>query len=247
MTSRAFLFLFLLTGFTLAQIDMYPEGAAALEKKFNSTAGIDTRYVSGGLVTVSELSVPAKARNEFSKSLESLRKQNFTRALQELKRALAIDPAFPGAYNNLGVVYAHLGDTQQEREALEKAVACNDHFKLAYLNLARLDMVSSDFIDADIALRKVAALDPGDPTPLFLLAYSEMMQGNLSESIATANQAHALNQPHAFAHRVAARVFERQRQFDRAMAELKMFLEEEPTSPSAADVRKELEIVQRLQ
>jgi len=247
MTSRVFFFLFLLTGVALAQIDMYPVGAAALEKKFNSTAGINTRYTSDGLVTVSDLSVPAKARNEFSKSLESLRKQNFTRALQELKRALAIDPAFPGAYNNLGVVYSHLGDTQQEREALEKAVACNDHFKLAYLNLARMDLVSSDLEGADEALVKVSVLDPSDPVPVLLLAYSELMQGRLPQSIAAASKAHGLNQPHAFAHRVAARAFEQQRQFDRAIAELKTFLKEEPASSSAADVRRELEIVQRLQ
>ena len=246
MTSRAFFSLFLFTGVALAQIDTYPEGAAALEKKFNSTAGIDTRYTSGRLVTVSELAVPAKARNEFSKSLESLRKQNFTRALQELKRAIAIDPAFPGAYNNLGVVYAQLGDSQHEREALQIAIALNDHFALAYLNLARMDMVSSDFSDADVALGKASALEPGDPTPLLLLAYSEMMQGHLSESIVAANQAHALHLPHAFAHRVAARVFERQRQFDRAISELSLYLEEEPASPWAAEVHREIDVVRRL-
>lgn len=243
MTSRAFFVVLLLAAAAAAQIDIDMSPSAPAERRFNSPAGIST---TSGLVTVAELSIPAKARKEFDKGLESLRKQDFKQALQHLNGAVFIYPPFAGAYNNLGVVYARLGDTACEREALEKAIELNDHFALAYLNWARLSLAASDYAGADGALRKVANLDPGDPLAVVLLTYSEFMQGRWEDAITASQRAHSLNKPHAFAHRVAARAFEQQRQFGRAIAELNLFLEEDPSSPIADSVRKELGIVQAL-
>lgn len=248
MTSRAFLVVLLLAGCAAAQIDidMAPTGTAVLEKRLYSNAGSTGTYSSPGLVTVAELSIPLKARKEFDKAVESLRKQDLKQALRELNNAVVIYPAFPGAYNNLGVVYARLGDTEREREALEKAIELNDHFSLAYLNWARMHLAASDYAGADGALCKVANLDPSDPLAIVLLAYSEFMQGRLPEAIANSERAHALEKPHVFAHRIAARAFEQQRQFDRAIGELNLFLKEDPSSSIAESARRELKIVQDL-
>lgn len=245
MTSRVFFVALLLTGCGAAQtdIDVSPSGPAALEKRFNSAASVSP---ANGLVTVSELSIPAKARKEFDKGLDALRKGDLKQAARHLSEAIVIYPAFPGAYNNLGVVYARLGDTECERASLQKAIALNDHFELAYLNWARMSLASSDYANADTALGKVANLDPGDPTALVLLAYSEFMQGHLPKAIAASARAHALGKPHVFAHRVAARAFEQQQQFDRAIGELTSYLKEDPSGPLSDSVRRELEIVQAL-
>ena len=249
MKSRAFLFVLLIAGPVAAQIDidMAPAGAAELQKRFNHTTNSIPGFSSSGLVTVSELSIPAKARKEFDRALESLRKQDLKQALQQLKRAVAIYPAFSGAYNNLGVVCARLGEAACERGALEKAIELNDHFKLAYLNWARMSLANSDFKDAEAALTKVFNMDPSDATATVLLAYSQFAQGHWQEAIATSGKAHALEMPHAYVHRVAARAFEQQRQWDGAVAELKMFLKEDPTGPRSAAVRRELEMVQGTQ
>lgn len=243
MTSRTFFVVLLLAGYAAAQIDidMSPSGPAALEQRLNSTA-----RVSGAMVTVSELSIPAKARKEFDKGLDALQKQDLKQALQHLNKAVFIYPAFPGAYNNLGVVCARMGDTECERESLQKAIELNDHFELAYLNYARMSLATSDYAGANTALGKVSNLDPADPTALVLLAYSEFMQGHFREAISAGEKAHALGQLHSFGHRVAARAFEQERQFDRAISELNLYLKEDPSSPIADSVRKELEIVQNL-
>ncbi len=246
MKLRLFLAVFLLGASAAAQLDLdtAPMGGADLEKRFNSTAG--NGQPSAGLVTVPELSIPSKARKEFDKAVALMRKSELKQALEHLNKAVVIYPAFPGAYNNLGVVYAHLGEVECERESLQKAIELNDHFVLAYLNWARMNLASSDFADAEEALDKVATLDPGDPTAIVLLAYSEFMQGHLQGAISASERAHALAKPHAFAHRVAARAFERQRQFDRAIAELRVFLKEDPGGSLAGATRKELAIVQAV-
>jgi Flp pilus assembly protein TadD len=249
MKSRAFLFLLLIAGPAAAQsdVDIAPAGAAELQKRFNHAASSLGDSSSSGLVTVSELSIPAKARKEFDRALQSLGKQDLKHALERLNKAVEIYPAFPGAYNNLGVVCARLGDAACEREALARAIELNGHFILAYLNWARMSLANSDFKDAEAALTKVFNLDPSDATAMVLLAYSQFLQGHGQEAIATTGRAHTLGQPHAFAHRVAARAWEQERQWDRAVAELKMFLEEEPNGPRSDSVRRELEMVQAAQ
>jgi tetratricopeptide (TPR) repeat protein len=194
-------------------------------------------------VSANELGVPAQARREVEKANEFLVKRDYTHALQRLKKAVAVYPAYAGAYNDLGVIYGRTGDVAHEREALERAISLNDHFALAYLNLARMNIVGSDFRAAKTALEKASAFDPGDPVSLTLLAYVELSEGDLDSAIATSQKAHGLSKPHAFAHHLAARAFESEKQFDRAIAELETSLLEEPVGPRADGARQELEIL----
>lgn len=246
MTSRTIVFLLFLATSAVAQIeiDTWPSGADALARRFASAMTNDNSYSGNGIVTTAELSIPAKARKEFDKALAALGKQDFTRARHELSKAVVIDPAFSGAYNNMAVVCARLGDKACEREALEKAIDLNDHFELAYVNWARMSLASSDFAGAEKALARAATLEPKDGAAMGLLAYSEFMQGRLEDTIRTSERAHNSGEPHAFAHRVAARAYEGQNQFGRAIAELETFLKENPTGPLADTARRELAIVQ---
>lgn len=231
----------LFVGFALAQgpenIDMYPSGVpASLERSYPLAS-----------ISVADLSIPPRARKEFEKASELIQKREFQKALERLNRAIAIDPAFALAYNNLGVVYSHLGDSVSDRKALERAIALSDHFALAYENLGRLDITDADFSGAEAALQKASNFDPQNPVTLILLGYSELMQNHFDGAIATSQKAHALNQPHAFAHRIAARALEQEHQYPEAIAELKVCLAEEPAGSRADAARRELEIVQNLQ
>lgn len=248
MTSHTIVLLLLLATSAAAQteIDTLPSGADALERRFISGMTNDRGHSASGVVTAAELSIPAKARKEFDRALEALGKQDFARARRELSKAVAIDPAFSGAYNNMAVACARLGDQACEREALEKAIGLDNHFELAYVNRARMSLANSDFADAEKALERAATLEPKDGAVMVLMAYSRLMQGRLDDTISISQRAHNSGQPHAFAHRVAARAYERQNQFGRAIAELEVFLKENPTGPLADTARQELAIVQSV-
>jgi len=194
-------------------------------------------------VSASELRVPARARKEFEKANESLSKDDLDQALRRLKKAVSLYPDYASAYNNMGVVYARLGEPAPEREALQRAVGLNDHFALAYLNVGRMEIAAGDFPDSVTALHKALALDAGNATTLILLAYAELEQGQSEEAIAISRKAHALPKPHAFAHRVAARAFVHEKQISQAVSELQVSLDEEPTGPRADAVRTELKVL----
>ena len=211
--------------------------------KFDAT--VDSG-VGGAVVSLAELAIPARARKEFDKSNELLRKQRFIDALHELNKAVKMYPHFASAYNNMGVIYAWLGDTDCERLALQTAIEMNNTFELAYVNWARLNIASADYKDADAALHKASSLDASDTTPLVLLAYSALAQGNAQEALTLSHKAHTQGGLHAFAHRVAARVFEQRNQLADAVAELKLCLQEQPAGPGVDAARNELHIVESL-
>lgn len=200
-------------------------------------------FAGNPLASISDLGVPSRARKELDKANELISKQELDQAIRKLNKAISIYPAYALAYNNLGVIYSRLGDLAQEREALEKAISLNDHFALAYLNLGKMNLVAGDFKEALTEFDKASTFDPADPTTLILLAYAEFKQGHFDEAIATTRKAHAMEKSHAFAHRVAARVFEKQGQPANAIAELELFLKEAPAGSAADSVREELKTV----
>jgi tetratricopeptide (TPR) repeat protein len=205
-----------------------------------SESGTTGGMTSGAFVSASDLGVPAKARKEFDKANELIDKQDFSQAIQRLNKAIAIYPGYVGAYNNLGVIYARLGDRNKERDVLQKAVSIDEHYAPAYMNLGRMDISTGDFQGAETALNKAASADPTDAMTLVLLSYAEFMNHRFDEAIATSKLAHMQKGTHAFAHQVAARAFAQKRDGASAIAELEMFLKEEPTGPRAEIARTEL-------
>jgi len=106
-----------------------------------------------------------------------------------------------------------------------------------------MEMKANNYPAAEPVLAKAAELDAGDVNALVLLSYSEFMDKNFDAAIANTRKAHALQHSHAFAHRVAARVFEQEKRRADAIAELETFLEEEPSGPRAAAARQEIDVV----
>ena len=221
-------------------IDVSPsgptQGRSAIDAQRN-------RVPESALVSISELEVPKRARKELEKANQSLARQDWTQARDRLFKAISFYPAYAGAYNNLAIAYEHLGEADQERQSLEKAIALDDRFILARLNLGRMKIKQGKLQEAEAALKEALTLAPQDPNTLILLADCQFLQKHFNDAIATSYAAHNLSAPHADAHRLAARVFEQQGQFERAEAELKLFLREAPSGPAAEAARNELQIV----
>lgn len=213
-----------------------------VELKVNLSAGRRADIVPASyLVGIADLKVPSSARKEFEKANELIAKQDFAKAIQRLDKAIVFCPNYAGAYNNLAVAYANLGDRARESEALQKALSLNDQFAPAYVNRGRMNIAASNFSDAVVPLEKASTLDPTDPIALVLLAYAQYMDQRLDAAIGTGRKAHTLDKPHSLVHRIAAGAFEMKGDGANAITELELFLQEELAGPSADSARKELE------
>lgn len=203
-------------------------------------AGESRGAASGPVVSVADLSVPSKAAKEFDKSNEFMNRHEFSMAIQSLNRAIAIYPQYASAYNNLGAIYARLGDHVKEREALEKAIRLNDHLAAAYLNLGRMNMTDANFPAAEDVLKKAATYDPTDVITLVLLSFCQFEDKHIDDAITTSHIAHGLLGKHSSVHLVAARSFELKHDKSGAIAELELYLKEDPNGDPAEAARKEL-------
>lgn len=193
---------------------------------------------AGALISAADLGIPAGAAKEFDKALRLIAHEDWNQALEHLRKAVTIYPSYASAYNDLGVVYTRLGDRVHGREALQKAISLNDHLAPAYVNLSRISIGADDFPEADALLNKALSLAPSDATTFILLSYVQVREGQMDAAIATSQRAHALPEGrHAFVHLGAAHAFEQKHKISDAIAELRLFLAEDPGSPQAAEVR----------
>jgi Tfp pilus assembly protein PilF len=196
-------------------------------------------------VGAADLNIPESAAKEFDKATGLMAKQDWKKAIERLNRALAIYPKYVAAYNNLGVVYARMGDRPHERDALQKAVSLNDHFAPAFVNLAKMAIADRDMPQAETLLDRATAFDPANTSALILLANVELLDHHYDQAIATCQKAHTLAQDsHALAHYIAARALEHESRLSNAATEFQTFLREEPTGERAESVRKELAVIQ---
>ena len=223
-------------------------GSTELEVKVKRTS--DPEGTAGvpasPFVSAADLGIPAGAQKEFDKANEFIGRQDLTKAIQRLNHAIAMYPAYAGAYDNLAVIYARQGDRAREREVLQKAISINDHFAPAYVNIGRMNISTGDFPGAESALDKASSFDPTDAMTLVLLTYTEFMNRHLEQAVATSRKAHTLSGVHAFVHQVAARAYEQKRDAADAITELELFLKEEPEGPRAEIARKELAEVRAI-
>lgn len=90
-----------------------------------------------GLVSVNsaDQSVSPKAKEAYDSALSMIREQHFEQALEPLKRAIAIEPNYFSAYNDLGVLYMRSKQFDQAEDALRHAIKINNKMYLPQLNL----------------------------------------------------------------------------------------------------------------
>jgi len=82
--------------------------------------------------------VPHKAIVEFRRGTEAFKKQQVAAAVDHLKAALAIDPEFVDAHNDLGVAYLALRDFEQGAVHFKQAIALAPTYEPAIDNLCIL-------------------------------------------------------------------------------------------------------------
>jgi tetratricopeptide (TPR) repeat protein len=192
-------------------------------------------------VAVADLDIPVEAKKEFDKASDSMARQDWPGAQQRLKQAIAIYPRYALAYNNLAAVYSHMNDGVHQREALEKAIALNEHFVPALVNLAKLCFQDGNPARSETLLQSALNAEPNNAGTMMLLAQAQLLNKHFEAAIATAHDAHKI--PHeglAVIHFIAARAFERQNRPQDALIELRIFLTEEAAGARADQVRKEI-------
>jgi Flp pilus assembly protein TadD len=113
-----------------------------------------------GPISVTRLThkVPKKARDAFNRATAFAQKDKHDDAVRELEQAVALDPAFADAYNNLGVQHFLENRMDASEIALRHALELDPAFTTAHINLAYLAVTKNDLAAAEREAQRAIAL-----------------------------------------------------------------------------------------
>ncbi len=190
------------------------------------------------MTSAAELRAPQNARKAFDQGMTAWQKKDYQQAAEKFEKAVADYPEYDTAYNNLGVMYAHLGQNDKAMAAFKRSVELNDKNADADRNLARMLMRNKEYPQAEELLKKALTVQPPDAPTLTMLAIAEIQDGKPDDALRDAQQVHAF--PHdgyAVVHYVAGEALEEKNQFAKASAEYALYLKESPNGAEAVQVK----------
>lgn len=125
----------------------------------------------GGTVSIRQLrhKVPKPALKLAKKSDALRRKRDYRGSAELLEQAVALDPEFLPAFNNLGCRYMEMGEYAKAADAYSKAVAIDPSQAFVYVNLSVALINAERAADAVAAARRAMDLDPGSPKARYAL------------------------------------------------------------------------------
>jgi tetratricopeptide (TPR) repeat protein len=234
-------------GFQSTESAVFEVDARQIQTEYVAVERGDRKVApSNGMVDAAELRIPEDARKQFQKAAQAMSREDWNQARDALGKAVERYPQYAAAYNNLGIVYSRLADSKRANEALQKAISADQHFAPAYVNLGELCIRQSDYKRAEATLTRAVALDPRDAKALMLLADAQLLNQEYDAAIETAKRAHTL--PHdrlALTHYISAKAYEHENRRQDAIAQLQLFLQEEPQGTRADHMRDEIKQLQR--
>ena len=192
-------------------------------------------------VSIAQLKVPEKAREENIKAQEAMKKKDVAAAWKHVNKALEIAPAFAGGLTTRALLELDADKVDTAVADLEKAVNLDAGYGLSFLVLGAAYNQLRHFDDAIRALDHGVALMPN-----FWQGYFELGKAYLGKSDLT----HAREQldrcsqqaPSDYAplHLVKANLDLAVHDYPAAMTELEAYLDREPNSVNSDEARKTL-------
>lgn len=193
------------------------------------------------MTTANDLKVPSDARKSFHKGFEALQRHDYQKAADLFQKAITAYPQYDAAYDNLGVAYMHLKQTDKAREAFARAVQLNDKNAEANRNYGRVLLANKEYPQAVDVLKKSLMVEPQNPSTLLMVSIAQFQTHDFDGALQSALKVHQLpHQGYAMAHYVAGRTYEVKHEYPQATAEYETYLKEDPKGSQVEQVRNAL-------
>jgi tetratricopeptide (TPR) repeat protein len=127
--------------------------------------------VATGTVSVSSLrhAVPKPAVKDFNRARKLAASGKLLDAAQELEKALALDPDFEEARENLGGLYLRLGRPAEAEPHLRRAIELDPSSSAAHSNLSIFQLLAGDLGAAERTARRALELSRDNDWARFVL------------------------------------------------------------------------------
>jgi hypothetical protein len=200
---------------------------------------------SGPTVSLSQFSVPAKARALYEKAVHALQHGKPDDSRNKVNAALAIYPKFPEALTLRGMIEADAGNPTAAIADLQQSIQYDSNYAAAYLALAAVFNSSGRFDESLPVLGQAERLAPNTWQVYFELARADIEKAKFAEGLRNIDHASDLQGgPQKEApelHLVRGYALIGLTEMPRAAQELETFLAREPHGDLADHARTMLE------
>jgi Flp pilus assembly protein TadD len=201
---------------------------------------------SPGRVSVHELSVPRKARDEFQKGLSLLySKSDYQGALTHFQHAIKYYPTYYEAYVHEGNAYFNLNDAPAAEQAMRKSVELSGgRYPDALFLLAGLLNKTDRASEAETLARQGIAIDDASWYGHYELARALFLLNRPEDAEKSANRAVDLKPDSCQVYLLLAKIHDQRHDHTALLRDLDAFLRFAPAGPGTERARKTREEVQ---
>lgn len=174
-------------------------------------------------------SYPANAVYPYWLSRMAYRQLDLQRALTNAQTAVRLDPKFMKAYDQLGLCFAGLNQTNEAIQAYTEAIRLNrgqaSRSPWPSMNLGSLLLRLERLDEAESHLRDSVSIDPRFPTAHLRLGRVLEKKERLDDAVAELSEAARLDPTYPEPHYALARIYRQRHDPEKAKTELNLFQE----------------------
>lgn len=220
-------------------------GGPATVVTLNIRLEFSDRIVAKPAVVRAEfLSVPKKALAHYDSALELAKKGNHTKAIAELKLAVAEHPTFTQAFNELGVQYLRLNRLEDADDSFQHALKIDPESFPALVNRGIANVMMKRYSEAVPMLRKALARDEKSAVGRYFLGQALANLGLFDDAEKELLASLELGKDQMKeAHRILAIIYISRGAKQQAVDHLEAYLKLTPHAPDAQQLK---EMVRKL-
>jgi|ERR1700730_6413952 len=191
----------------------------------------------GSTVSVDEVNIPLKARQEFDKGEVALRQKKPDEGAKHFQKAVKLYDNYPQAYRMLGEAYLEQQEWQNAEAALKRSIELEPKLAASYVDLGAIANQQHNYPAAEEALKKGLELSPDASTAKYELAKTYWAMGRWQEAAPLAQETVAAQPTLAGARVLLGNIFLKERNAAAAIREYQEYIRLEPDGAMAPQVR----------
>jgi tetratricopeptide (TPR) repeat protein len=234
-------------GYEPAIADVQPGGGPSNLVLYMKPSNPTPKRQANYTISVRELKIPNKARDEFQKGLISLQKNDPAGSLPHFSKAVAISADYYEAIYHVGVAKLRLGKRDEAMEEFQRAVELSGgRYAKAEFAMGVLLCELGKPGEAESVIRRGLALDDNSAEGYVDLGFALEMLNRLPEAVKSAREALLRRPDFARAYLVLSDVSGRVGDYISQVQALDAYLNLEPNAPGVEGVRQARELALRM-
>jgi len=202
---------------------------------------------SANTVSVRELAIPGKAKDEYRKGLVSLAKKQLANSLKHFTSAVRAFPGYFEALYHQGIVETDLGHQEAAMQDFQMAAELSGgRYARAQFGMGYLYYLQGNSVQAEATTRRGLELDPNDADGYVILGMTLLRLNRTDEAERSAREALLRNPNDADAYLVLADACARRQDYEQQIQNLNTYLKLDPTGPASKRAREVREVAQRI-